>query len=502
MDVRNLSDDIRLKAEQMQADEKTAAPEIKPVEIKGKRPELNPDTHKEAFSEIRKNYEHLLELLNQTYQVDAELQSAADMNTALEKLNTGIRGSAAPGSIKALFRRFIKKIIYFGISDELTDHAEHISYATQCINHLTAQLRGLAARQSAFNALIARYGLSFVPMIDEKIRYAASTMDQILIENVKILTESINTQSKLLADRMDILHEGLDRRQTDVLTWLKNTQRDVNNVLKSFKQLEKETLRSLSLQYKAIRDIPKRAVQAPAAVHSQPEDSLDDYAYYLFEMQNRGSEEHIRHAQADYIPLFKNHAPVLDIGCGRGEFLLLLKEAGIEARGIDLNSAMVHLCREKNLDAAEHDAIDFLKNTDENAWGAVFAAQVIEHFPRKILAEWFKLVFRCLKPGGLFCFETVNTASPYALFNHYFRDPSHQLPIHPETYRFLMETNGFRDVSITYRSPVQEISPDFESDPKDESIQELQAEITRLKQFIYSPCDISVTGYKVDGEQP
>ena len=119
---------------------------------------------------------------------------------------------------------------------------------------------------------------------------------------------------------------------------------------------------------------------APGTVAAQPRaDALPDY--FAFESRMRGSTEHVRHAQRAYVEDFRDAAPVLDVGCGRGEFLELLREAGIEARGVDADADMVAYARGEGLEVEQADALDHFATLGDGSLGGVFLAQVVEHLP-------------------------------------------------------------------------------------------------------------------------
>src|SRR5919198_243655 len=105
----------------------------------------------------------------------------------------------------------------------------------------------------------------------------------------------------------------------------------------------------------------------------------DDYKYVAFEDQFRGSVDDVRAKLGPYLPLFDGASNVLDVGCGRGEFLALLRSAGVSARGVDVNSEMIAEARERGLDAEVADALAYLQSQSDESIGGIFAAQVVEH---------------------------------------------------------------------------------------------------------------------------
>jgi SAM-dependent methyltransferase len=168
-----------------------------------------------------------------------------------------------------------------------------------------------------------------------------------------------------------------------------------------------------------------------------------DGVYVGFEGFFRGSEDTIRERQRVYLPLLEGRAPVLDVGCGRGELLELLAGAGVEAMGIDTDPAMVQRCRAKGLTRVEvGDGAGYLERLDAGSIGAVFAAQVIEHLPYDDLLRFLRACHRALKPGGIVIMETVNPHAPQAL-KQFWIDPTHQHPLFPEIVLALCRLTGY-----------------------------------------------------------
>ena len=187
-------------------------------------------------------------------------------------------------------------------------------------------------------------------------------------------------------------------------------------------------------------------------------------AYLGFEEVFRGSEESIRDRQAVYIELARGFAPVLDLGCGRGELLDLLADAGIEAAGVDSDPGMVARCREKGHDqVTEADAVEHLASLDARSLGTIFSAQVVEHLTYPELQRILDLSLDALRPGGRFIAETVNPHSPMAL-KAFWVDPTHRAPLFPETMLALCRLAGFASAFVF--CPIG--SGDYERDRKTE----------------------------------
>lgn len=176
--------------------------------------------------------------------------------------------------------------------------------------------------------------------------------------------------------------------------------------------------------------------------------------YVQMQMRYRGEMSAIREHQVHYVQYFRNGTNVLDVGCGRGEFLSLLKEEGIGAYGIDLNPEMVTLAQDRGLVVQEADAIEHLRSLPEESLDGIFCSHVTEHLPVARLNQFLEESFRTLKSGSRLVFETPNVASPVVLTLTFYRDWTHCPPIHPDTVRMLVELAGFQVSEVHYSAPL------------------------------------------------
>jgi len=168
----------------------------------------------------------------------------------------------------------------------------------------------------------------------------------------------------------------------------------------------------------------------------------------------RGSQDDIRARQEIYLPLFEGASDVLDVGCGRGEFLDLLATKGIRARGLDLNQAMVEVCLARGLDVTENDALSYLRDEPDESLGGLIALQVVEHLEPDYLLRLLEEAQRTLRPGATMVLETINVACWLAFFESYIRDITHQRPLHPDTLKYLVTASGFVDVAVQFGAPI------------------------------------------------
>jgi SAM-dependent methyltransferase len=225
------------------------------------------------------------------------------------------------------------------------------------------------------------------------------------------------------------------------------------------------------------------APAAPTTVATQPAAvSVPDY--FAFESRMRGSIESVRERQRRYLDDLRHDAPVLDIGCGRGELLGLLREAGVEARGIDADADMVAYARGDGLEVEQADLVEYLEGVSAGSLGAVFMAQVVEHLPAATLVQALRLAAAKLRPGGVLIAETINPLSPIALRN-YFADLTHAQPLVPETLELLARQSGFAQTEIRYlNEPAERLT-----EPDDPVI---AANVRRLNDLLFAPLDYAL----------
>ena len=187
---------------------------------------------------------------------------------------------------------------------------------------------------------------------------------------------------------------------------------------------------------------PARTVAAQPAAAAVPD-------YFAFEARMRGSTATVRDRQQVYVEGFRDAAPVLDLGCGRGELLGLLREAGIEARGVDADGDMVAYARGEGLEVEQADVIAYLESLSDGSVGGMFAGQLVEHLPPPALLRLLELAAVKLRPGALLVAETINPLSPLAL-RSYFADLTHAQPLVPETLALLAGQAGFRKIETRF----------------------------------------------------
>ena len=213
------------------------------------------------------------------------------------------------------------------------------------------------------------------------------------------------------------------------------------------------------------------------------------YSADAFESAFRGSAEELTARYTSMAERFVGHGPVLDIGCGRGEFLMLLSKLGVEARGIEVDPKLVEEAREAGLDVSLDDAVTHLAALPDRSLGGIVLIQVIEHLTPQGVVDLVAVARHKLVPDGLIVVETVNPQSLYTFAHSFYLDPTHGNPVHPAYLKFLFDEAGYRLVEIEWRSD----PPAADVLVADESASEVgEANRKRLNQILFAPQDYAL----------
>lgn len=211
----------------------------------------------------------------------------------------------------------------------------------------------------------------------------------------------------------------------------------------------------LDLQRKAMANVQASSVKAESVGGgSANAESIFDAEYASFEKAFRGSREDIKERAAEYLSTFAEAAiepgngRILDLGCGRGEWLELLSEKGFTATGVDMNTSMLDECRELGLDVVEGDAVAYLASLEDASVSAITSMHLVEHLPHDVMIRLIDEAHRVLKPGGILVLETPNPENITVGSCWFYMDPTHRNPIPPALLEWTLSNRGFDTVAL------------------------------------------------------
>jgi SAM-dependent methyltransferase len=282
---------------------------------------------------------------------------------------------------------------------------------------------------------------------------AANTRQQ-LTELRQLLNEA---QQSVIASTSAHLESVVNAVQASLIaTTTHHTEQVVNEVrshLESELNVAKrdlDNLRRMSATQTPALGGPASLPQAPAVI--------DDALYISLEDHFRGDKATVHQRQMEYLPyishIVSDQFPLIDLGCGRGEWLQVLKENHLSARGIDSNTACVAECTENGLSASLGELLDTLSQLPDASCGSITMFQVLEHLPFDVVVNVLREARRVLIPGGVFIGEVPNSETLRVGASTFWIDPTHQRPLFPAVLAFLASSVGFSGVTGKYSSPL------------------------------------------------
>ena len=357
-------------------------------------------------------------------------------------------------------------------------------------------MRGELEKLEAFHAKLVLYLQTITLFVDTKDRS----------EHIATLTNLTNAGLAGVADEFRRRWESMVAREQRYVAAVDELRTSIASIQQTGLMLKRELERGLAAKAAPDAAAGVAAASPVRAAEAVPmADSVNAYKYVTFENKFRGSEADIRARLLQYVDLFGGADGVLDLGCGRGEFLALLRERGIRAHGLDLNHEMVEACRAAGLDAVEGDALAYLESLPDASLGGLIAVQVVEHFQPAYLTTFLDVAYHKLKPGSKIVLETLNPSCWFAFFEAYIRDITHAWPLHPETLKFLVVASGFQRVDVRWLSPYPsdaklqhiELPPDSRTGGIAALAQAFNENVDKANAVMFSYLDYAVVGQRL-----
>jgi 2-polyprenyl-3-methyl-5-hydroxy-6-metoxy-1,4-benzoquinol methylase len=259
-----------------------------------------------------------------------------------------------------------------------------------------------------------------------------------------------------------------------------------NRVLQQLDDLQVQ----LAQEQEQLRQLLDRVSEVAARVPGAGIDAF--YEADAFNAHFRGDADDITSRYRDLAARFVGCAPVLDIGFGRGEFLDLLRELDVDARGVETDSRFVDWARSRGLEAEVSGGVEYLRRLDDASLGGLVMIQVIEHLSPQHVIDVVALAADKVRPGGRVVVETVNPMSLYTYAHAFWVDPDHVRPVHPNYLAFLFGEAGFATVERVDRSPVP-ADESLEPIPgEDELTKRLNANFERINGLLFGPQDYAI----------
>jgi len=333
-----------------------------------------------------------------------------------------------------------------------------------------------------------------------------------LLTEQKETNDAIARLTKYLEDR--ISEEAFARRQEfrDRTREIEDLRRVYNKYRTQVELTEKDLKREMEHLFRKHQEIATQLVYQQDRLASRAGDlgstnrvtpieqdtstgtlkgDLDAF-FASFDEHFRGNRDEVKQRLRAYLPIVQKHQagtdirPIFDAACGRGEWLELLKEEGLCARGVDINSVLARQCRDRGLDVKQGDLFAELRSIPDASLGAVSAFHIVEHLPLESVIVLLNETLRTLRSGGLVLMETPNPENVMVGSCNFYFDPTHRNPLPNAVLRFLVESRGF----IVVES--------FGLNPSDEKPLAADSEVARrFNQYFYGPMDYAIVARKV-----
>ena len=366
------------------------------------------------------------------------------------------------------------------------------------INHVSSSVSECRHEVSRLDESLSR--------LDQRLSKQIETRVETLAQRQVEFEHIANTQFSVTDRRYDNLEAYAKEQSSELLTQLTTFEKTSNDrqaaliseQREAIAKTERDFRAEISRLYLQLQHARSELTIQATTIHSlshgtrqlSVEPSGDthqlDALYAALEDRFRGSRDDIKEGFKIYLPYVKDLAPVLDLGCGRGDWLEILSEQRIEAHGIDNNQIQIEQCRNHGLKVTENDFVAHLRSMDDASVGTITGFHIIEHLSLDTLLTLLNESMRVLRPGGLVIFETPNPENVLVGSNYFYMDPTHRHPLPSELMAFLLETRGFQSIEILNLHPWESAKISGENEVN-----------KRVNDYFYGPMDYAIMGRKV-----
>lgn len=282
-------------------------------------------------------------------------------------------------------------------------------------------------------------------------------LNNILWNGINDVIKILNEQNKLIAN--------LTNTKSENLTKLKELNKINEEISQEVIELNKQNteyysqIQSLEERQEEIGDIEQNVITRVTDIEKEvyAERGIV-FNYSSFAERFSAHADVVKEIFSQYIKYFNDCNLVLDVGCGKGYFLELLKENNIKGVGVDSDPELVAICNNKGLKAYSEDAFKYIEALEDDSLEGIFMGHIIEHFSIPLRIKLLNLLYRKLKPNGKLIIETPNTTSPFVMHNLYYLDPTHERPLFPEALKHIALETGFSVVNSYLSSPIKEVN--------------------------------------------
>lgn len=410
----------------------------------------------------------------------------------------------AVGRLPVLLRHQNQFEFYlWSLQQRIVDHQNHGQKAlSDGLAQVRAQMLEKATEQQQSIELSLRQHQELVTRHNDLQKTIEAGFDQARrsVEDLSIQTQQLlNAQQQFQSEQHHQLlneQQALGQQQKREREERLNERQQTDTQLQKLAQQQQRAHDEVAMQERRLtvllQEIKRNEGKIPGSSFAQlaedEEEHMLDGLYAAFEDQFRGERDEIRQRLQVYIPILKNaqiSGDVLDVGCGRGEFLELLNGEGIKCRGLDHNRIFVEECSRAGLDVVEADALIYLRSLPSDSLNAVASLHLVEHLQFEILIKLLDEIVRVLRPGGLLILETPNPQNFMVGSCNFYADPTHRHPIPSDTLQFLVESRGLHDVNVVKLRPWDAAKLDGDSEL-----------IQRFNEYFYSAPDYALIASK------